>query len=171
MKLKKGEVAFEQIIILILVLLVVASVIMFIYRNDILNYIRILPGYTLPEEDIIVTDIPEDIKTQAQQLCPGGGIVGYVGGLEGIPGFKEQYIYINGIGKTDLYWEGDELNAEIRWAKNLGNPKVASVKNGVIDILPIDLDIDYTEEILAYLKLIHNSKLLNVNKLLCKNEI
>ncbi|SRR3989344_1047054 len=60
---KKGDMSFEYIVAIILISILIIIVLLFIYNDKILGWIRILPGYQLPDEDIIVNEVIVDKET------------------------------------------------------------------------------------------------------------
>ncbi len=58
---KHGLIATDKLIIIILVALVIVSVLIFIFKADVLKYLRNLPDYHISEEDdIYLTDLSSD---------------------------------------------------------------------------------------------------------------
>src|SRR3989344_5890952 len=108
MKSKKGDLAMDKIISIILVIIVVILLISFLFfRQNFLDWIRLLPGYETPNEDTeVVIDTSEISGTSS---CPI--LIGKINAPEGYTLLNslgtEQYIYINGK-NTDIYWNADE---------------------------------------------------------------
>ena len=125
----------KKIITLILVIFVVASVFIFLFKTDINNFLRNLPGYSVPEEDeeINVSDLTDE---ELRDLCPVevGKINIPEGGILGIG--SKQHIYIDGE-KTNLYWDADEKEGDIKIFRGglfKGDVKVANIANGEVSI-------------------------------------
>jgi len=170
----------QKIITLILVIFVVATILLFLFKTDINSYIRNLPGYSVPDEDEEI-DMGNLSDEEIRDLCPE--IVGKInipeGGVSGIG--AKQYIFINNE-KTNLYWSGNKKEGDIKISK--GDIKVAEIKEGIILLnsgffnsdenfvaysedyqkIRFDLNIDLEDFIN-----IHNSYYAG-NNLLCKSE-
>lgn len=167
MRDNKGEFTFQQIIALVLVIALVISVAIFLFRVEIIKYVRLLPGYQMPENSNDVdTDTSSDENANAQNtLCPIN-----VGSING------GVIYINGE-KTNLIWKGSEIEGKIiydgprRWYGYVafwlnGDKDVAEIKNRFIE------SFDFKEgtidsKIIAQLENLDGAKRIIGNKL-CK---
>jgi len=149
---KKGSSwSMEQIIGMILVIVVVIGVLMFIFKPNILNYIRILPGFNLPDEDVSVDfdDLsPEEISALGLQCAEdenGNKIIiaeikdGYVHFVD-----KTEFDYLNGF-ETPFYFEGANMRNGViiwdNWGGEVfgfevlgGNDEIGTVENYKIDI-------------------------------------
>ena len=127
MKNKNAQLSMEYIIAGILVIIVIFSVAMFIFKPDLLNWIRLLPGYEVPDKD--------DIREVTPDEEIGDGVVciefGFVGELEGIMGLRKQFIYSENNVRTDFYVVDDG----IKWAKPGINKKVANFVGLKIDVI------------------------------------
>tara|TARA_Y100000034_G_scaffold98333_1_gene120375 strand:+ start:188 stop:1036 length:849 start_codon:yes stop_codon:yes gene_type:complete len=64
---KKGNLVTDNPVALILVILVIASVLMFLYGADINKYLRNLPGYSTPQEDEFDLSGEEDKETNIKE--------------------------------------------------------------------------------------------------------
>lgn len=168
--LDKRGIWSKKIITLILVILVVASVLIFLFRVDINNYLRNLPGYSVPEEDEEI-DVSND--EELKDLCP------VKIGTIGVPEGGKQYIYFDGE-KTNLYWDADEKEGYVK----IEGTKVAEVEEGIVSVNPgffnsdseFDLDSEIYQKIrfipkvdVSYFVKIHKSYYAGSN-LLCKGE-
>lgn len=120
---KRGEASFDNIILLILGVLVILGALSFVFRNEIRQYIKNLPGYEGDMQDKEVRVIDSDVKS-AEKNCE---IIGRI--LAAKDG--KQYIYLNSLnGETKLYWYNDR---SIRWSVNWKiDPEVAKVQDGTI---------------------------------------
>ena len=139
----------KKIITLILVILVVVSVLMFLFKVDINNYLKNLPGYSVPEED-------EEINvTDDEGLLKGLCLVeiGKIGVPEGgrVKIGDKQHIYFDGE-KTNLYWDADEKEGYIKILKKDSildylkkDVRVAEVKEGVVFVNPDFFDLNSEE--------------------------
>ncbi len=59
--MKKAMIGIDKLMILILVVLTVLAVLMFVFKADINSYIKNLPGYSVPEDEVIdISELPED---------------------------------------------------------------------------------------------------------------
>jgi len=127
---KRGSVAINKMVIVILVLLVVVAVLMFIFKADILNYLKSLPGYSVPEEDEEI-DLGEIDPEVARSLCPIR-----VGGID-----KDGKIYFCNnfeIGcktriSSKLLWAGNAQSADIEIDKFF-DKTIGRFENDVITI-------------------------------------
>ena len=180
--LDKRGIAINKLLTAIIVIFVVASVLIFLFRVDINNYLRNLPGYSVPEEDeeINITDDEES----GGDWCPVeiGKIKVPEGGILGIG--DKQPIYIDGE-KTNLYWDADEKEGSIKILRKdsiLDYLKkdviVAEVKEGIVFVNPdfFDLDSEEYQKIrfipkvdVSYFVKIHKSHYAGSN-FLCKDE-
>ena len=166
----KAEFTFEQIISLILVILVVITISIFLFRAQIINYIKILPGYQLPEgEPGINDDISSDDDADMENiLCIIE--VGKVEVESKFFGRDKNVIFIGSYPnyeKTKLIWKADRLNGIIELDKFGFNKRVGKVEDGSID------SSDFKEgeinlEIIDQLEKLDGAKLIIGNKL-CKD--
>lgn len=105
---RRAMIAFDEFLIVILVVLVIAAVLMFLFKVDILTYVRNLPGYGVPEDEEV--DLSNLTKDQFSALCPVR-VAKVV--FSGTKGFRKEYIYSpNGIERIkynsdDIYLDGD----------------------------------------------------------------
>ncbi|MBI2629395.1 hypothetical protein HYW74_04905 [Candidatus Pacearchaeota archaeon] len=142
MKSKKGDLAMDKIISIILVIIVVILLISFLFfRQNFLDWIRLLPGYETPKEDTeIVIDTSEISGTSS---CPI--FIGKINVPEGYTLLNslgtEQYIYINGK-NTNLYWSADEDKGEIFLRKTGFDSKLGDINQGKVSILEQFLTLD-----------------------------
>lgn len=103
---KKGEeVAINKIIVIIMVVIVILAVLTFLFKANLLNYIKNLPDYQSPDEDKEI--IPSNDTSANSKSCSVEGTIGKVGNFEEITGRNGQFIYIKGL-KTNLLW-GDSV--------------------------------------------------------------
>ena len=127
---KRGSVAVNKLVIVILVILVIAAVLIFLFKADILNYLRNLPGYSVPEEDEGI-DLGQLDPEVARSLCPVR-----VGGID-----KDDKIYFCKdfeIGcKTrifsNLIWDGNSESADIEIDKFFYKT-IGKFENGIVSI-------------------------------------
>ncbi|GEM_PF-3203808 len=114
---KKGKLV-DYLILLILGLLVLAAVFFFLFKADILEWLRNLPEYNYTDPE--VGDLSLDEET-AYSICKGANYVGFVGDFNALE-LNKDYIsfFIKDLrdGKikeasTKLYWKGGEKNGEI----------------------------------------------------------
>ena len=174
--LDKRGIAIKKVLTAILVAFVVASVLIFLFRTDINNYLRNLPGYSVPEEDEEI-NVSDDEESESD-WCPVE--IGKIGVFEG----RKQYIYLDGE-KTNLYWDADEKEGSIKILKKdsiLDYLKkdviVAEVKEGVVfvDLDFFNLDSEEYQKIrfipkvdVSHFVKIHQSYYAGSN-FLCKDE-
>lgn len=59
MSSKKAQFSMENIIALVLVIIVILAVLMFLFKDNLLGYLEIIPGYELPEDDEKVVGVGE----------------------------------------------------------------------------------------------------------------
>lgn len=130
---KRGTIAINKIVVVILVVLVIAAVLMFLFKADILNYLRSLPGYSVPEEDREI-DVANLTDEEMRSLCPV--IIGKTKTEVSVGFLKDDYIYfceeLSTVCKTQtrskLKVTGDKNNGEIevdRWFDNT----IGAIKN------------------------------------------
>lgn len=99
---KKGEIAINKIITLILVVLVIALVLFFYFRQDIWNSIRNLPGYVYNDSDKEIDYSSLSDNELSEYNCkPVGKIM-------------NNYIVI-GQEKTNLYLQGNKIWLDKDW--------------------------------------------------------
>lgn len=98
LKIKKGSMSVEQIILLMLGLLVLVFVLVLIFKPDIIDYIVNLPGFA-PPNNSIVDDVIVDPDVQAVCEFPIGVVK---------PAGSRSAIYLQS-GLTDLNWESDGI--------------------------------------------------------------
>ena len=164
MKNKNAQLSMEYIIAGILVILVIFSVAMFIFKPDLLNWIRLLPGYEVPDED--------DIKEVTPDEETGDGVIcvefGFVGELEPTwwP-FKEQFIYSSDGIRTDFIVRDDG----IRWYRPfiMSNKKVANFVGLKINVFDRFLtDGTFTGVNLEILEKLEGGQIIVSTNRLCK---
>ncbi len=195
MKRKAESLALNKLIIIILVILVILAVLMFIFRAEVLEWFRNLPGYTYNETDKEI-EASELSDAQVAGMCPENyrGI-GFIGGLEGTMGFREKYVHFlikdNKYLKTKLYWRGTNQEAKIWLLKKdkvfgfdwlEGDLEVAKVEKGLILVNEQFLDLDSEihqrtrfdkeksvelRQFLEFVRILHNSYTVGNNKI-CK---
>jgi len=69
-KNKKGQgLEINKLVIVILVGLAVVAALIFLFKADLLRYLRNLPGYDVPQEDKPV-DLTEITDDEENTLCP-----------------------------------------------------------------------------------------------------
>ena len=111
---KKGVIAIDKIIIIILVIFVLALVLAFIFRANLPGFFKFLPSfsepggveYIPPSEDFII----RCVKIAEIRAPERGGFLQS----------KEQYVYVEGQ-KTDLYWASNGKEIKL---KRLGLKKI-----------------------------------------------
>jgi hypothetical protein len=64
---KRGEGAINRIIVIVLIILVILVVFVFIFRNDLIDWMRNLPGYDSEVEDIEIEGVDE---VTLDSMCP-----------------------------------------------------------------------------------------------------
>lgn len=165
---KKGEIAVEKVITLIIVLLVIVVATIFIFKPDILNWMRNLPEYTYNDTD-------RELPLSPDQLALIGceKLVGRIGGLEGSYFSPKNFISIGGK-KTELYIEN---NNALRLSHK--DELVASIRDKTIQVYPAFLD-KYSQTYIELstvglpsmeeLRLIDNAFILNTGNYICKSE-
>ena len=177
MENKKGsEFSFQQIIALALVIVLVVLVIIFIFKVQIINYVKILPGYQLPEGDSGVNqDVSPDVIGNTDQFS----CIIEVGKVEFDEKTNKFFIHIGTPGnyqKTNLIWKGSETEAKIiydgkwSWRNPLsnGNKQVAEVERGYISAYDFkEGQID--KAIIEQLGKIDGARKIKVENKLCKD--
>jgi len=165
---KNGEIAVEKVITLIIVLLVIVVAIIFIFKPDILNWMRNLPEYTYNDSD-------REIPLSPDQLALIGceKLVGRIGTLEGGYFSPKNFISIGGK-KTELYIENKNA---LRLSHK--DELVAAIRDNTIQVYPAFLD-KYSQTYIELsavglptieeLRLIDNSFILNTGNYICKSE-
>ncbi len=156
---KRAVLATDKLLILVLVVFVVITVLIMMFRVDINNFIRNLPGYSLPEDDEID---PSEIDEGVEDSCTE---IGKINAPE--KGGKQRIYFIEEKTKlvaTNLYWDADEEEGEIKiWGENV---EVAEIENGKVSVNLAFFDFDSVEhqEIrfvpgvdVSYLAKLHNS--------------
>jgi len=136
---KKGEEeggSVTVVIALIIMLVVLVAIVFLIFRVDIIQMIKDLPGYHYNATDTVIdwNKIPDAGKFD---ICPTGKIVAEI---------KGNYLYFDSNGRwvaSRLYWEGDEVTGKIIfyrgfWTGTLlsRNDEVATVEKRVITLTP-----------------------------------
>lgn len=113
---KRAEIGtMEKIITIIIVLVVLAVILLFIFKQDILQYFRNLPDYSPPQEDKNIESGPAE-KILVSKTCPNIEI-GYVR----YDGRNSNIIYINNE-KTFLFWKksSGSIKLDERGDENVG---------------------------------------------------
>jgi len=97
---KKGDTGpiFEKVLAVILVLIVIIVILLFLFRADIKEYLRNLPGYQASTEDKEVV-IPDSDLEGMSKLCPNK-----VGEMDK---GNDMHIWINGV-NTPFYLSNDK---------------------------------------------------------------
>lgn len=165
---KKGEIAVEKVVTLIIVLLVIVVAILIIFKPDILNWMKNLPEYSYNDSD-------KEIVLSPDQLAEIGceKLVGRIEGARDIGLFSQKNFISIGGKQTDLYIDG-------KIAIRLSNKDelIANIKDNVIYVYPAFLD-KYSQiyktlssaglPSLEELRLIDNSFLLDTGGYICKS--
>lgn len=151
---KRGMLALDKTIIIIISILVFIFVIFMIFQADIISWIKNLPGYSYQEEDReIELSLSEQIASQGECFIKISG----------------DYLYI-GEKKTPFYIKGEIDNAEIFWDKEGFDEKIGEIKNGKI-VFDTSLEIfrnkDYFQS--DYAIALNNAMLQSVTARFCKN--
>lgn len=148
--------AINKIITAVLVFLVVASVLMFLFKSDIISYIKNLPGYGEGEGKDV--DIIKDEETPAACV-----MVGRIGEGEKRTVFSQQYIYLydedmNPTIRTSLYITQNKK--KIVLDKSWKDKVVAKVVSGKI-ALQDDVWLKYKDllEPIDYFKKLEGTRL------------
>lgn len=134
---KRGELGFGQIMGIIILVLVLASIIFFIAKPDIIRKIRQLPNYQVPEDAVI--EVTAD-NPASQVAC---NVVGYIN--------NDDMIFItqaSGTYATNLEYNSKEgVSGKIKYIRNA----ISSVSIGTIEnkIIKIDTNIALKKEYLA----------------------
>jgi len=150
---KKADVTITQLISLLLVVLVIAVVLVSIFKPQLWDWVRALPDYKYNDTDREI-QYSELTDAELAGICPDASKIGFVGPLRGDLGFREQYINFiigNQPRRTKLYWKGSETDAKIwlyqkdkytgwDWFKK--DLLVATVNKRVIKVEPILLDLE-----------------------------
>ena len=119
-----------EIIGLILVVLVVGSVLIFIYKENILGWMRNLPGYSVPEKDEEI-DISQQSDAIAKNLCPI--IVGNIKNGKNIFFCSNLADSCGQEISSKLLWIGNSNNANI-FVNQLVNDLIGNVAGGKLSI-------------------------------------
>ena len=95
---RKGLLSFETIIAIVIILIVLASVLLFVFRTNINSYLRQLPEFIAPDKEINVT---KDVVTSSR-LCEK--IVGSVIDATSTLGYTKATLSLNGRLLPNFYW-------------------------------------------------------------------
>ncbi|MEK6875735.1 MAG: hypothetical protein AABX30_03555 [Nanoarchaeota archaeon] len=110
-----------RLIAIILIVLVIVTFVMFIFKADILSWIRNLPGYSTPEDqEIDAGDIQDKSVSGTENIDCSIGLI------------KDKNIYISNV-DTNLLWMGNDKSAVI-WLNEWWGEKVGEVVDGKIII-------------------------------------
>jgi hypothetical protein len=140
MKNKKAEMSLEYVAAIILIAVVIVVILLFIFNDEILNWVRVLPGYQLPDEDQIVEvdSSDEDITVEENGLviCPikiGRILEG--GKFGGAPIFfcGDKQCSRDNLIESKIKWKGADLTAIIE-VEQLWDDKIGEVEGGVVTI-------------------------------------
>lgn len=162
---KKGELEQGKTVAIILVVLLIAVVAIIIFRQDITNWIRSLPGYEPPEDS--ETDVSKLSDAEIKSFCPVW--IGFYKNAEGSGAFKQYYIFTreNGQAKqTSFYrakyriWEREY--SLIRKAQGGADPEAGRIIDNEIVIT----DADFLDSEIGQL----NGAWLARGNLICKRE-
>ena len=174
---KSQSLAINKIIIIILIVLVIALVIFFIYREDLWNYIKNLPGYTVSKND---TEVDYTFMTPDQLSkyeCTPVGNIAYSKSMTS----PDYYIYTENT-KTNLYVSDSNVLLDIgnSFVNTLGFGEAVII--GTIENNVIKIDSKFLNEnsqnylkyksllpTIGWLKILNNAFRLGPN-LLCKKE-
>jgi hypothetical protein len=164
---KKGEIAVEKVVTLIIVLLVIVVAIFIIFKPDILNWMRNLPEYTYNDSDREIVLSPDQL---AQIGCEK--LIGRIESATEVGLFSQKNFISIGGKKTDLYI--DKISLRLSHKDEL----VASIRNNVVHVYPAFLD-KYSQVYkdlgsvglpsLEELRLIDNSFILDTGGYICKS--
>ncbi len=135
----------DKIIVLILILLVIAAVLIGIFKGDIMGWIKKVPSYEPnPDNHIDIADLPLE-QAKLLSAYPMGKITGEV---DRYGFFKQAYLNIKNIEngrlmETGLYYDsdtGDSHNGLIKSYHGIPSEGVVfgEVKNDVISIVHLD---------------------------------
>ena len=87
---KRGEMEQGKVVAIILVVLVIAVVAIMVFKQDIIRWVRSLPGYEQPNEpDIDMSQLSDE---EVKSFCPVR--VGFYKNAEGEGIFKQYYIFV-----------------------------------------------------------------------------
>lgn len=152
---KKAFLAAEKLIIIILIAFVIIIFFGFLfYGNPIMGWLRALPGYNYPEEEIEINVDLNEIPTTG---CDFNHIAGFVGKVEGnklqqifssLSNGQQIYILTDrekkSVEASNIYIKGeDEDNAELYYnIVNFGEIKIGSINNEKISILSEFFDLN-----------------------------
>lgn len=166
---KKGSMAVEKVVTLIIVLMVIVVAMLLIFKPDILNWMRNLPQYSYNDSDREIVLSPDELaKVGCEKL------VGRIDNLEGGGIFSsgKNFISIGGK-KTELYIDG---KTAIRLS--FKDELVARIDNKIISVYPAFLDKYsqvYTDlravglPTLEELRLLDRSFILETGNYICKS--
>ncbi|MBU3906998.1 MAG: hypothetical protein KKA64_01975 [Nanoarchaeota archaeon] len=153
MKLKKIDrrgqsIATDKLVIWIIVILVVASVAIFLFKADILNWIRNLPSYKVPGSESAggagegTEVVKEEGSVGSESSATSGG-----DNLVKIAKVKENRIYFceksnckeEELIESDLYISGDINNKKIVVDMGLFDLEdvIGTIKNSVVELNPL----------------------------------
>ncbi len=180
---KRGQHVIDKLLIWLLALLVLAVVLVFLFYNDIIDWMRDLPGYEGDVEDV---EISEADVTTFSEACPSGPL-GVIKKDER-NGENELFIIVYELKEnriadfgrwTNLYWDETGSNkADIMLALNWAR----DVKVGEVIGNKLTIQSDYRRLSSDYIKYsgdlptleqiyrIHNSFKLDSPNLLCKSQ-
>ena len=104
---KKAQgLAIDKLLKWIIIVLVITSIVIFIFRADILKWMRNLPGYSVPDEQEIDYTNPEHIESTT--LCED------IGSIKVEKGFFLTSWYISlGDKKTNFLWKDKDKTIEL----------------------------------------------------------
>jgi hypothetical protein len=141
---KRGMIATDKLLIVILAVIVIVIVAMIMFRFDIGGFVKLLPGYSLPENDIAIEFVDDDV---IGDIC-SDGFVGQIYAPEGgvLKMGGRQYIYMDKV-RTNFYWDGNEDDGQIKvWKKNGIDKVVGEIVNGIVYLDDEEFFIDLGEE-------------------------
>ncbi len=171
---KKGAIEIDETVAFILAVIVIVIVVILLvgFGDKLIGFIKILPSYELPDEDLEVIINQSDVEAgegNADSGCSDENAVGRI---------KDNVIYLRDgfqsrtASPTNFYFDGNKVDGEIKlkqtlWGFDRGwiDKKVANVRNGVIEVI----GGNYGGALDAQLKVLDNTKI-KLNNLLCRNE-
>ncbi len=134
---KKGNLSTEELIVIILVALVIVSVLIFIFKADVLKYLRNLPDYSASEGETI--DLSELSDEALKSLCPV--LVGKIKVETFLAVTEDNFIILceePGVScksafVSKLKWTGDENKGVIE-VEQLIDDEIGVINNGEITL-------------------------------------
>jgi len=157
--MKKASLSIDKLILIILAILVLLAILVFIFKTDILEWVRNLPQYNYTgDREINYTEVDQEIL--AGQCDKGGEVIATVGDPRpGIVGgdIDGKYLYYSTKregteGKiqyalTQLYWKKEGENSKINLERGgffglESDVVIAKVDNGIIKVEKAFLDLN-----------------------------